>query len=97
MIHVTPICPPFDVELPRLIPVRQELSTEREGALGLAVERELARLPAIASLRPGQRIAITAGSRGIAHIAEIIAEAVAALRARGAEPFIVPALSLIHI
>lgn len=92
MIHVTPIRPPFDVELPRLIPVRQELSAEREGALGLAVERELAQLPAVAALRPGQRVAITAGSRGIAHIAEIIAEAVAALRARGAEPFIVPAM-----
>lgn len=92
MIHVTPIRPPFDVELPRLIPVRQELSAEREGALGLAVERELAQLPAVAVLRPGQRVAITAGSRGIAHIAEIIAEAVAALRARGAEPFIVPAM-----
>ena len=92
MIHVTPISPPFAVDMPRLIPVRQELSAERERNLAIAVERELATLPMVAALRPGQRIAITAGSRGIASIAEIIAEAVAALRARGAEPFIVPAM-----
>lgn len=92
MIHITPITPPFEVDLPALIPVRQALSSKREADIATAVERELAALPAVAALQAGQRIAITAGSRGIARIAEIIAEAVAALRARGAEPFVVPAM-----
>jgi len=41
---------------------------------------------------PGARIAITAGSRGISYIPEILSALVSALRELGAEPFIVPAM-----
>ena len=44
------------------------------------------------SLKPGARIAIGVGSRGIANLAGIVAEALATLKAAGAEPFIVPAM-----
>ena len=40
----------------------------------------------------GDRVVITAGSRGIANIGPIIAATVEAVRAAGAEPFIVPAM-----
>ncbi len=40
----------------------------------------------------GQRIAVTAGSRGIANIVTILRTVVEELRAAGAEPFIVPAM-----
>jgi hypothetical protein len=43
-------------------------------------------------VRPGQRIAITAGSRGIANIATVIGSVAEAVRAAGAEPFVVPAM-----
>ncbi|HEV2122921.1 MAG TPA: lactate racemase domain-containing protein, partial [Chloroflexota bacterium] len=43
-------------------------------------------------IKPGARLALTAGSRGISHIPEILGACVAALRERGAEPFIVPAM-----
>ena len=42
--------------------------------------------------KPGARIAIAAGSRGIANIACITKAVVAAAKAQGAEPFIVPAM-----
>ena len=92
MIQVHPLTCPHPVELPPLVPVRQSLPEPREPDLRAAVERELARLPLVARIEPGQRIAVTAGSRGIARIDEVIAAAVAALRSRGAEPFIVPAM-----
>jgi hypothetical protein len=40
----------------------------------------------------GQRIAVGAGSRGIDRIAEVVGAVVATLKARGARPFIVPAM-----
>jgi Domain of unknown function (DUF362) len=43
-------------------------------------------------LRPGQRVAITAGSRGIAVISTVIRTVVQVVREAGAEPFIVPAM-----
>ena len=43
-------------------------------------------------IRPGMRIAITAGSRGIRNVDEITRSVVACVSARGASPFIVPAM-----
>lgn len=43
-------------------------------------------------IKPGQRIAVTAGSRGVANIVTILRTVVEELRAVGAEPFIVPAM-----
>ena len=43
-------------------------------------------------VRPGMRVAITAGSRGIANVDEITRSVVAFVRSRGAHPFIVPAM-----
>ena len=43
-------------------------------------------------VRPGGRIAITGGSRGIANIARITAATAATLRQMGYQPFIVPAM-----
>ena len=40
----------------------------------------------------GKRVAITAGSRGISHMAEVLTALVVRLRQMGAEPFIVPAM-----
>lgn len=49
-------------------------------------------MPDIAAGCQGKRIAITAGSRGISQIAEILAAAVRRLHDYGAFPFIVPAM-----
>ena len=43
-------------------------------------------------IRPGMRIAITAGSRGIRNVDEITRSVVAFVKSCGAEPFIVPAM-----
>ncbi|MBI3428349.1 MAG: DUF2088 domain-containing protein [Acidobacteria bacterium] len=43
-------------------------------------------------IKPGARIAVGAGSRGIANIARIAKAVVAAVKAKGGEPFIFPAM-----
>jgi hypothetical protein len=57
-----------------------------------AVVEQLRRPDVRDRIRPGQRIAIGVGSRGIARLAEIVASLVRELRAIGAEPFVVPAM-----
>jgi len=54
--------------------------------------RGLQASPGLAALPPGGRVAIAVGSRGIARIDEVVAATVAALRTRGLQPFIVPAM-----
>ena len=53
---------------------------------------QLAREAIRSRIRPGMRVAVTVGSRGVANIASVTREIVAALRDAGAEPFIVPAM-----
>ncbi len=82
------------VALPRFVPVRQRFARPRIAVdrLGEAVAAALSRPGTGDGVRPGMRIAITAGSRGIANIAAITRALVAELRSRGAQPFIVPAM-----
>jgi len=47
--------------------------------------------PVLGSLR-GKRVAVTAGSRGISNIGEILAGAVGAVRSAGGDPFVVAAM-----
>lgn len=56
------------------------------------VERQLSRLQLARKIRPGESVAITAGSRGIANIAIITRAIVEHLRRLGAKPLIVPAM-----
>lgn len=57
-----------------------------------AVEAELARTAILDPVRPGQRVLITAGSRGIECLAEVLTALVAAVKGRGACPVIFPAM-----
>jgi len=81
------------VPLPRVARVRYDIPTAPPITdIGAAVREQMAR-PEIAGLfRPGQRIAVGVGSRGIGRLAEIVAAFVAALRDLGTEPFIIPAM-----
>lgn len=56
------------------------------------VMAELTRLNLGQKVKPGQSVAITAGSRGVANIAVIIKAAVEHFQSLGAKPFIVPAM-----
>ncbi|HEV3006425.1 MAG TPA: [Fe-S]-binding protein, partial [Pirellulales bacterium] len=56
------------------------------------VRAELARLRLEQKVKPGQTVAITAGSRGISNIDLIVKAAVQYFQSIGAKPFIVPAM-----
>jgi len=54
------------------------------------LRRELATV--LPRVKPGARIAVAVGSRGIARLPEIVAEVVRVLRDAGAQPFLMPAM-----
>jgi hypothetical protein len=72
--------------------VRQELQDEHLPDVVGAVRDALAQGGLRERVQPGQRVAITAGSRGIANIQAVIRTVVEEVRAVGAEPFVVPAM-----
>jgi hypothetical protein len=83
-----------ELPLPRMFPVRQTFDRPRVADIPAAVAQELGRLFPAGSpkVRPGARIGITVGSRGIAGIDEISRAAVDFFKSRKARPFIIPAM-----
>ena len=86
---------PERLRLPRLTIVRQPFShhpVEIDAAAD--VERELTRIaPALTrAVPPGASVALALGSRGVGGMPRVAAALVAGLRARGYEPFVVPAM-----
>ena len=81
-----------DVALPRVALLRQHFDAVDAGDPAAAVHAALAAAPCVAALKPGMRVALTVGSRGLAALPELVRAIVSEIRARGAEPFIVPAM-----
>lgn len=79
-------------QLPRFIRVRQNFEAPRLLRIEETVAEELSKLNLASRVKPGDKIALTAGSRGIANIALILKSIVKQLRDAGGEPFIVPAM-----
>ena len=69
--------------LPRMVHVRQRFATEQIEDLQGAIHAELTRVGLDKVVRPGMEVAITAGSRGISRIPEIIRTVVDAVKAAG--------------
>ncbi len=74
----------------RLIKVRQKFSCPQIQDIEGHIKAEIARVGL--SLKPGARIALTVGSRGISHLVPIVKSLVHNLQDRGVKPFIVPAM-----
>jgi hypothetical protein len=77
---------------PKFVRIRQFFDQPRIADVAAAVAAQLERLDLGQRVRPGQTVALTAGSRGIANIPTILRAAVDHLKRLGARPFIVPAM-----
>jgi len=77
---------------PEIFRVRQRFESIRVDDPTAEVERQMAALELDKKIAPGQSVAITAGSRGIANIVEILRASVDHFKRLGAKPFLVPAM-----
>jgi hypothetical protein len=77
---------------PDMYRIRQTFEGPALADIPAAVRDELARIDVAAVIKPGQTVALTAGSRGIANIATILKATAGYLTAVGARPFVIPAM-----
>ena len=80
------------MSFPRMLRIRQTFDARQISDVSGEVHSQLASLHLEQKVRTGQTVAITAGSRGIAHIDQIVRAAVDHVKSLGAVPFIVPAM-----
>ncbi len=78
--------------LPKMYRIRQKLDPPVVADVAGAVRAEMAKLDLRSRLKPGARVAVTGGSRGVANIAAILRATCDSLKALAAKPFIVPAM-----
>ena len=81
-----------DVPLPRFVKVRQRFSTEQIRDIPAAIFQELSRPEISGKLKPGKRVCLTCGSRGIDNNAAIIRSVAEFCKEKGAIPFAIPAM-----
>ena len=83
-----------DVRLPRMFHAAQRFADThiKREEIEAAIFHEVRRSGMDLRIRPGMRVAITAGSRGIRNVDEITRSIAAFVKSRGAIPFIVPAM-----
>lgn len=78
--------------LPKMHRVRQSFAADEIGDVREAVLAQLSRAEIREKIRPGMKIAVAVGSRGIANIGTIVKAVTDGLRASGAEPFVLSAM-----
>jgi hypothetical protein len=80
------------MQFPRLLVVRQKFPDRRIPDVAAEVRRQLAASGFSSRLKPGSRVAIGVGSRGIHHIATIVRDVVQYWKDEGMRPLIFPAM-----
>ncbi|MFB5660358.1 lactate racemase domain-containing protein [Alteribacillus sp. HJP-4] len=80
------------IHIPRMQKVRQSFARERVSDIAGVLQNALNQEKIIGTINTGDRVAIAVGSRGIANLPQLISEVITAVKERGAEPFIVPAM-----
>lgn len=80
------------MSFPRMLRIRQKFHAPKVDDIPAEVEQQLAALDLKSKVQPGQTVAITAGSRGIANIAVITKAICDHVKSLDATPVIIPAM-----
>jgi hypothetical protein len=78
--------------LPKMTRIQQQFEAPVLTDLPAAIHTELDRINAATIVKPGETVAITAGSRGVANVDIAVKATVDYLKGLGAKPFVVPAM-----
>src|SRR5579864_9825650 len=80
------------MQFPRLLVVRQKFPDRRLPDVAAEVHTQLTASGFASRLKPGSRVAIGVGSRGIHNIATIVRQVVQFWKDQGMQPFLFPAM-----
>ena len=78
--------------LPKMARIRQRFEAPVLADLPAAIHAELDRINTVAIVKPGETVAVTAGSRGVANVDIVVKATIDYLKTLGAKPFVVPAM-----
>ncbi|WP_312197418.1 lactate racemase domain-containing protein [Anaerospora hongkongensis] len=81
-----------DVPLPKMATISQSFPSNRLTDVAGALRKELNKSNITERVRPGMRIAVTVGSRGLADLPVLVQGIVSELKRLGAKPFVIPAM-----
>ncbi len=79
-------------DFPAMYKVEQRWNDPKLSDIGQALEQQLAVSEGFQNIKPGMKIAIAVGSRGIDQLATVLKQLVAQLKQKGASPFLFPAM-----
>lgn len=82
----------YDIPLPRMVPVRQKFQLTKVQDIPETVHSQFLKESVKAKIKPGMKVAVAVGSRGINNLQEIVTLVVHEIKLLGGEPFIVPAM-----
>lgn len=80
------------INIPEMLTVKQTFDDVQIQDIAGEVRKQIRQEKIMSQIRPGMKIAVGAGSRGISNYAAIVKETVNCLKELGAEPFIVAAM-----
>lgn len=78
--------------IPRMVRLKQTFDTSHLVDIEQVVKSQLTRPGTLDRIRPGQVVAVTAGSRGVANIAQVIRFVIQEIMRVGGVPFVFPAM-----
>jgi uncharacterized protein (DUF362 family) len=78
--------------MPKMMEVKRPTTRSKALDFRSMVPESLARSGSLGKVAPGMKIAVGVGSRGISNLAEVVKAVLQALKDKGANPFIVPAM-----
>jgi hypothetical protein len=81
-----------DMDFPKLHVLEQDFKPGPRLDVPACAREKLQRTGLLEPVRPGQTVVITAGSRGVGCMVEVLAAVVAAVKERGGRPLILPAM-----
>ena len=82
----------WKMNYPKMYHIRQVFDIPKVDNIEKELSKELESIRISSKIKPGARIAITAGSRGVANIDRILGQLIRAVKKAGAEPFLVPTM-----
>lgn len=77
---------------PKMMRIRQKMDATKVADVVAKTREELAKINLASFIKPGQTVALTSGSRGVANIDQITETVVDELKRIGAKPYIVPTM-----
>ena len=82
----------MNIKIPKLYKVKQEFDGKKLDDINGHMLNESKKPEIRSSIKPGQKIAIAVGSRGIRNLKEIVVNVIEYLKEMGTEPFVVSAM-----